>query len=172
MSSFFQTEVATKMEYVVLMSQINSKSDFSQTCQLLLSSALWGEADLTEKFLQVLTTSLCDRNAILFSFCLELPSWHGHHSTGHRNASQLSGLFFSLSSSVFSTSAHSWCQGSASSAQQRTFLKSNLNSLLSCLDGKKCLSNIETRAVSVAQKTGIIITLPKVTLKVLGLPGV
>lgn len=55
---------------------------------------------------------------------------------------------------------------------REAFLKSNLNSLLSCVDGKKCLSSIETRAVSVAQKRGITVTLPKVTLKVLGLPGV
>lgn len=161
------------MEYVALMGWFffifaqqhrDSKSDFSQAWQLLLSCALWGEADL----LQVPTIYLCDGSTVLFTFCLELPSWYGHHSTGHRNVSQFRVAFsspFLLSSQAQHT--HDACKFSAG---ERHFWK--VIWVLYSVDGKKCLSSIETRAVSVAQNKGITVTLHKVTLKVLGLPGV
>lgn len=133
----------------------DSKPDFNQGCQLLLHSTLRGEAGLREKFLQVPTVSPCDRNTVLFIFCPALLSWYGHHSAGDRNASQFRVAFSSpcllLSSPAWHTHGGNALQVQSS---REAFLKSNLNSLLSCIDGKKCWTSIETRAVPVPRKRG------------------
>lgn len=102
--------------------QRNSKPEFSQEYQLLLRSALRAEAGLMEKFLQVPTISLCDRNIVLFIFRPALPSWYGHHSTGHRNASQFRVAFYSPRLLPSSPAWHTH-GGNAPQIQQRDISK-------------------------------------------------
>lgn len=132
----------------------HSKPDFNQGCQLLLYSA-----GLLEKFLQVWNISLCDRNTVSLIFSPALPIRHRRHYTGHRNASQFRVAFFSPCPLRWHTHGDSAQQIQHS---KEAFLKSNLNPLLSCVDGKKCWNNTETRGVPAPQKRGItLLHLPK-----------